>query len=139
MEELEKTPILIYYKKSKRNFWLGMGIVSLIITILSIIYAERDSFFFNPGLFMFYTLWSAFNVFKPFIKITNEHIWVSTAPFRKIKISEIEKIKYYLDEITITANGKKLLFSDQNIAEEDQHLLKEILKPISERTNLVQA
>ncbi|NOG57047.1 MAG: hypothetical protein HND54_04860 [Bacteroidetes bacterium] len=80
---------------------------------------------------MAYTLIGIYRCYQPYVKVKEGFLWFSSNPFRKIKISEIEKVKQFLDETTLFVNGKETIISDLMMSETDKKRFSEFINGIN--------
>jgi hypothetical protein len=75
-----------------------------------------------------YLIGLLYTYYTPYVRVKNSVLWVSSNPFRKIPLDEIQEIKQFLDETTIISKGKETLISTQNMSDKDQKLFLEYVE-----------
>ncbi|MCB0802586.1 MAG: hypothetical protein KDB74_05770 [Flavobacteriales bacterium] len=121
----------IYYKNRQRYALLILGAILLMIGVGVNLYFEEGELSFILGIGLAYTLIGIYRCYQPYVKVKEGFLWFSSNPFRKIKISEIEKVKQFLDETTLFVNGKETIISDLMMSEADKKRFSEFINGIN--------
>ena len=119
----------IRHKKKQVYIWSLLGLVLLIIGIGSL-FSEEIDFGFNLGLGLFYLGTGLYYWNMPYLKVKDNTLWLSTQPFRKVNLHEIEKVKQFLDETTIISKGKETLISNQQMSVEDKERFQDFVEQL---------
>lgn len=122
--------LVIHHKKKQRFIWLILGVAFLILGIVGMLYIEGESLGFSFGMGITYVGFGLYMWYKPYVQIKDNVLLVSSVPFRKIKLTEIDKIKHFLDETTIIANGKETMITTLQMAEEDKEQFLAYMKKL---------
>lgn len=134
-----KNDLVIYHKKKLIYVWLTIGGAMLILGIGGYIFNDGDELDFSLGLGIFYFIAGIYYAYKPYVKVRKNILRVSTHPFRKINLNQLESVKQFLDETTLISEGKETLISNQQMSDEDIELFQEFvenLQPIKKEEEL---
>lgn len=120
--------LVLHHNPKFRRRWLILGLAMFALGIIGLFFSKKEFFGSNMGICIVYIVGAAYTYYRPYVRIKDKVLWVSSNPFRKIPLNEIQEIKQFLDETTIISNGKETLISTQNLAEKDQERFLEYVE-----------
>lgn len=120
--------LTICHKAKLRYVWIVSGVILLLLGIADEYYSDEASLQFSFGMGLVFILTGFYYWLKPYVRIKNNILWVSTYPFRKVQLSEIERVKQFLDETTFIVNGEKTKVTTQQMSETDKKRFNLFLK-----------
>jgi hypothetical protein len=119
--------LTIYHKKRHRNIWLLLGGSMFLLGLIANFFNESD-LGFNLGIGIMYFGMGIYYTFRPYIKVKDDFLWVSSSPFRKVNLNEVEKVKQFIDETTIISNGKETLITNLQMSDADKEKFIEFVE-----------
>tara|TARA_R110000868_G_scaffold337726_1_gene598599 strand:+ start:547 stop:969 length:423 start_codon:yes stop_codon:yes gene_type:complete len=124
--------LIVYHNPKFRNRWLVLGLAFFALGIIGLFFTEGEFFGSNMGICIVYLIGGLYTYYKPYLRVKNNVLWVSSNPFRKTPLNEIQKIKQFLDETTIISKGKETLISTQNMSEEGKEKFLNYIEELKE-------
>lgn len=125
--------LIIYHQKRHIYIWIILGLL-LILLGIGTFFSNDNEFGFNLGIGLMYFSLGLYYAFRPYVRVKNNTLWVSTNPFGKINLNEIEQVKHFLDETTIISRGKETLISNQQMSDKDKKRFQVFLELLQENT-----
>ena len=131
--------LIIYHKKKRIYVWLAIGGAMLILGIGGYIFNDGGELDFSLGLGIFYLIAGIYYAYRPYIKVKENILQVSTHPFRKINLNQLENVKQFLDEITIVSEGKQTILSNLQMSEKDKERFQKFVEKLQVNEKLEEA
>lgn len=122
--------LIIPHKRKKSYIWLILGLLMFALGVVGHLLSDGESTNFSFGIFLVYITTGIYKLYLPYIKVSDNQLWVSSYPFRKISLDNVSMVKHFLDETTITSNGKETLISTQEMNEGDKERFVSFLKAL---------
>lgn len=129
--------LFIYHNAKFRKRWLMLGSAMFLLGVSGLIFFNDEFWGTNMGLALVYLIIGFYSYYKPYLSIKNNVLWVSSHPFRRVQLNDIEEIKQFLDETTFIAKEKETLVTTQLMSEEDKEVFLNYVEEM--KSNLARA
>ena len=126
----------ILHSKKIRNLKLVFGLAGLLIGILGFLIQDWSDLRLIIGIAVFHFAQWIYDTLAPYIQVKDGFLKTNSAPFKRINLDKVEKVKKFLDEYSIVSQETEIILSENLIDEKDKEKLHRFIEKIRLVENL---